>query len=301
MNRQIDSMLRDWAERQRPDEAARQQLESRILQAAHRSSSDDAHQPGIIHNRMRAEPATQNSHHEVHEGHEGVIDSANKLRILRGETTWFLSACKALTLARGYRVLWFAAGVAATLLVAGIWHGLVPEADSLPALLRHESGLFAARRSPMSRIFCETERLFGSKLQWVALSGGDAELGLADHSAEGEPLVVRVVVVSRPIGTIAWERLWEAEVVARANGILELVPDGRPDNHLALWLYRLEDGSALVESRLTLRTPVVMKTETSEILTFGATHKVSRLQQGGVEYLLLQTVAPVVKGPSCTS
>ena len=256
MNRQIDSMLRDWAERQKPDEAARRQLESRILQAAHRTAADKTHSSA-------------------------------------------LAQCQPPARSRG--LLWFAVGVAATLLVAGIWHGLVPEADSLPALLRHESGLFAARRSPMSRIFCETERLFGSKLQWVALSGGDAELGLADHSAEGEPLVVRVVVVSRPIGTIAWERLWEAEVVARANGILELVPDGRPDNHLALWLYRLEDGSALVESRLTLRTPVVMKTETSEILTFGATHKVSRLQQGGVEYLLLQTVAPVVKGPSCTS
>jgi hypothetical protein len=47
---------------------------------------------------MRAQPATQNPHHEVHEGHKEGIDSANKLRALRGETTYFLLTllvCKA--------------------------------------------------------------------------------------------------------------------------------------------------------------------------------------------------------------
>ena len=38
---------------------------------------------------MRAEPATQNSHHEGHEGHEEVLDSACALR---GETTCFILA-----------------------------------------------------------------------------------------------------------------------------------------------------------------------------------------------------------------
>jgi hypothetical protein len=43
---------------------------------------------------MRAKPATQKTHPEVHEGLEEVIDSTNKLRalrVLRGETTCLLS------------------------------------------------------------------------------------------------------------------------------------------------------------------------------------------------------------------
>lgn len=200
-----------------------------------------------------------------------------------------------------HRVLWFAAGVAATLIAAAVWNALVPAADPLSALLRQEHARFADRRRTVSRVFRETERLFGSNLQWIAESGEQTELGVADETAAGEPLIVRVVLVSRPVGTDAWQPLWTADVVARANGLLQLAPDGAPGNRLALWLHRLDGCAALVESRLDLRTPVPLATEASEVLRFGATRTVTRLRQNGVEYLLLQTVAPLAEASPCNS
>jgi len=198
-------------------------------------------------------------------------------------------------------MFWFAAGIAATLMIAGIWHFLILPHDPLVSVLREENGLFAGRRRSIARIFCETERLFGPNLQWIAQSGNDDELGLAETPMGEEPLVVRIVIVARPVGNGAWRRLWETEVVARANARLELTPDGMLDNHLALWLYQLEGGAALVESRLRLNAPVAIEAETSEVLKFGATRKVTRVLHKGFEYLLLQTVAPVGENQSCAS
>jgi len=202
---------------------------------------------------------------------------------------------------QAHHLLWFAAGMAATLLVAGIWRFLTSAHDPLTSPLREERGLFAGRRRSMARIFRETEQLFGSNLQWVAQSGDEAELGVSQTSADGRPLVVRLVIVARPLGNGAWRRLWETEVVARANATLDLTPAGRPDDRLMLWMHCLEGGAALVESRLMLHGPVTIEAETSEVLKFGATRKVTRVLHEGVEYLLLQTVAPVDGGESCRS
>ena len=202
---------------------------------------------------------------------------------------------------QAHHLLWFAAGMAATLLVAGIWHFLASAHDPLTSPLSEERGLFAGRRRSMARIFRETEQLFGSNLQWVAQSGSEAELGVSETPSGGAPLVVRLVIVARPLDDGAWRRLWEAEVVARANATLELTPAGRPDNRLTLWLHCLEGGVALVESRLRLHAPVAIEAETSEVLKFGATRKVTRVLHEGVEYLLLQTVAPADGGQPCCS
>ena len=135
----------------------------------------------------------------------------------------------------------------------------------------------------------------------MAQSGSEAELGVSETPAGGQPLVVRLVIVARPLDDGAWRRLWEAEVVARADTTLELTPAGRPDNRLTLWLHCLEGGVALVESRLRLHVPVAIEAATSEVLKFGATRKVTRVLHEGVEYLLLQTVAPADGGQPCSS
>jgi hypothetical protein len=56
----------------------------------------------MISERMltQVSPATQNYYHEVHEGHEGDIDSSSKLpalRALRGETTFSPAYCGVVT------------------------------------------------------------------------------------------------------------------------------------------------------------------------------------------------------------
>lgn len=196
----------------------------------------------------------------------------------------------------------FAAGVAATLLIVGSWAVFSRDHNRLQPLLREEGGLFAGRKPAMSRVFCETERLFGSNLQWLAQSGHSAELGLVDEPAgRGKAMIVHLSVVARRVGDgKVWRRVWQADVVARADGIVELAPDGIPGNHIALWLHRLDDGKAFVESRLELANPVKLDAETREILTFGTSRDVTRIRSGDTEYLLLQTISPT-GGEPCSS
>lgn len=201
----------------------------------------------------------------------------------------------------GHHLLWFAAGVAAALVAAAMLRcGTAPEGMPLDRLLAEEGTRFAARRPALARIFCETERLFGGKLQWVAQSGREAEIGLADVADDASPLVVRLTLVARQDGTRAWRRVWTADMVARTDGMLDLAPDGNPANRVALWMHRLEGGGAFIESRLMLGQPVRFSAETSEVLPFGESCKTVRLRSGDTEYLLLQTVAPT-GGQPCSS
>lgn len=202
---------------------------------------------------------------------------------------------------RGHHLLWFAAGAAAAFVAVALLRcGDGAEERPLARLLAEERLRFAERRPGLARVFCETERLFGGKLQWIAQSGRAAEIGLSDAADDAGPLAVRLTLVARRDGARAWRRVWTADVVARTDGMLELAPDGHSANHVALWMHPLEGGAALVESRLTLDQPVRFSVETSEILPFGESRKTVRLRRGDTEYLLLQTVAPGV-GQPCAS
>ncbi len=193
----------------------------------------------------------------------------------------------------GHRLLWFAAGAAAAFIAVALLRcGDGVEERPLARLLAEERTRFVERRPALARVFCETERLFGGKLQWVAQSGREAEIGLSDVADDAGPLAVRLTLVARRDGARTWRRVWSADVVARTDGVLELAPDGHPANRVALWMHRLEGGAALVESRLTLGQPVRFTAETSEVLSFGESRKTARLRRGETEYLLLQTVAP---------
>ena len=203
---------------------------------------------------------------------------------------------------RRRNLLCFVAGIAATLLVVVLVRVGGGDRRDLAPLLREEGSLFAGHKPAMSRVFCETERLFGSNLQWVAQSGHSAELGLVDAPVgNGRAMIVHLSVVARRAGDAkGWQRIWQADVVARSDGVVELTPDGIPGNHVALWLHRLDDGKTFVESRLDLCQPLKMEAETSEVLTFGASRDVTRIRHGDTEYLLLQTVSPA-GGKVCSS
>lgn len=260
MKKHDDPLLRQWAERQAPGPARLRALEARIV-AAYRDHAQIA--------------APSNPR-----------DGA--------DTRHFV--------ARRRGLLCFVAGIAATLLAIALWQVTAAHRRDLTPLLREEGGLFAGRQPALSRVFCETERLFGTNLQWVAQSGRNAELGLADEpTGAGKALIVHLSVAARRAGDgPKWRRVWQADVVARADGVVELAPDALPGNRVALWLHRLDDGRAFVESRLELKSPVRMQTESSAVLTFGASRDVMRVRHGDTEYLLLQTVSPTGGAPCST-
>ena len=206
------------------------------------------------------------------------------------------------TAPRSHKLLYFAAGVAATLVAVAAWSIVARHREDNTALLREEGGLFAGRKLAMSRVFGETERLFGTNLQWVAQSGRKADLGLVDDpTGSGKAMIVHVSVLARRVSEgRQWRRVWEADVVARTDGVVELTPGDMAGNRMSLWLHRLDDGKAFVESRLELRSPVKMDVETSEVLKFGVSRGVTRIRNGDTEYVLLQTVAPA-SGEPCAS
>ena len=203
---------------------------------------------------------------------------------------------------RQRHLLYFAAGIAATLAAVALWQVFATGRRGLAPLLREESGLFAGRRPSMVRVFDETERLFGSNLQWFAQSGHCTELGVSDTSAAGQdaqPMVIRIAVLRRT-STTPWRRIWVADIVARPDDAIEWTPDGESGNRVSLWLHRLDCGAALLESRLDLQAPMRMQAETREVLRFGAAATAARVRRGDVEYLLLQTLAPA-GGKPCAS
>ena len=262
MKLNTDNLLQEWAKRQSPNPEQVHALEDRII-AAYRTGAS--------------------------------LDGRNSRR--RGGRIVPFSA-------HHRSLLCFVAGVAATLLAVvsvRLWSG---DRHDLAPLLREEGGLFAGREPAMSRVFCETERLFGTNLQWIVQSGHNAELGLVDTPAgnnDAKAMIVHLSVVARRAGDHkGWQRIWQADVVARADGVVELTPDGTPGNHIALWLHGLDDGKAFVESRLDLCRPVSMEAETREVLKFGASRDVARIRNGDTEYLLLQTVSPTGGAP-CSS
>ena len=204
--------------------------------------------------------------------------------------------------ARRRHLLYFVAGIAATLTAAALWQVLAIRSHDLAPLLREESGLFAGRRPSMARVFDESERLFGSNLQWFAQSGHCTGLGVSDAPVAGQAaqaMVVRIAVLRRA-GGMPWRRVWVGDVVARPDDAIEWAPEGEPGNHISLWLHRLDSGAALLESRLDLQAPMKMQAETREVLRFGAAATAAHMRRGDVEYLLLQTLAPAGDKP-CTS
>ncbi len=186
----------------------------------------------------------------------------------------------------------FLAGVAATaiavltLIISRAW-----STDSqLARLLIEEKECLEQRRASLSKIFNETERVFGPNLQWIAESKTTAELGLSEAPSGGEPMLLRVTVVRK--GTDGqWQRVWGMELVARNESVLQLTePDGA--QRLALSLSRLDEHLAVVESFLVMSNGFSLTAQNRDILRFGEAKSIRRVSGDGTEYRILQTLTP---------
>ena len=159
----------------------------------------------------------------------------------------------------------FLAGAAAAAVVMFVsFVDIAPrETRQFARLIKEEQKLSEQRRASMTKIFNETERLFGANLQWIAEAGDNVELGISETPSDNEPLILRVTVI-RKDKSGAWQRHWSAEIVARDNSNVELqVPDIA--ERLSLW-----------------------------VLNSGEYHASMRPLPGNeIKYRVLQTVAPI--------
>ena len=161
----------------------------------------------------------------------------------------------------------FLAGAAAAAVVMFVsfvdW--MPREARQFARLLKEEEKLSAQRRASMTKIFNETERLFGANLQWIAEEKNNVELGLSETPSAAEPMILRVTVVHKNEAG-EWRRVWSAEVVARDKSKVVLNVPG------------------VTEIKLDVRS--------HESLNFGKAKSVMRIAGNGTEYRVLQTIAP---------
>ena len=168
------------------------------------------------------------------------------------------------------RVAWFAMGAAAAVLAVCVFQpgdqGGRPmavrqePAESLPPLAEFP----AAELAEKSRLLAGMEELFGGRLAWLAENGGEGkqvQLGLLPEGAllrGAKPMAVRVVVFTRKTGSPDWKPVWQADLVAHDEQLVELPQDNVAGATLRLWTQRLPDGLIAVDSELALggRLPV---------------------------------------------
>ncbi len=212
------------------------------------------------------------------------------------------------------RTLWFALGVAASLLVMLVVRSsLSPAPNELPVAgetpspfpeeLAHDNQsphggvpsfavLGKQDLAEKAMLFEAAHSDFHRQLHWIAESNGHVELGLArggqSIDSTGQPLAIRLVLVSRSLGETQWQKVWSQDVIARNETPVDKIP-GAGDLHV--WCYALPDGLIAVESELTLQEPVAGRYVFNSVQKPGAAQRILSIEIDGREYALFQAVS----------
>lgn len=197
----------------------------------------------------------------------------------------------------GAKLAYSALGAAAALLACFLFLGLRLNWDASHG----EDGSFLARISTQQmktegRLFAELERMFSSQLRWVSTSNGDVGLGVESETGEetaASPLLVRIVVVSRMSGEKIWKPVWQADTVVRGQEMVEVAPNRKTGDKLALWVYPLSDGNIAVDTGLSLSTPVELTSRINSVAKPGTPTEMVSLTMNNTEYRVYQTVEPL--------
>ncbi len=199
------------------------------------------------------------------------------------------------------------AAAAALLLVATVasllsrWPGAANSdvAAVPPVALIRESELSAG-----TRLFCESEWLFGNDLRWIAESRNGVRMEIR-HAAEGTipgtaPLLIRIVVTKRNDGGTRWEQVQETVVLTRNEQLIELAEDPKTANRLTLWGYTLPDGKIALDASIHLSAPIHAAINITNILDPGTPKRVFSLKTGDGEYRIYEVVMPLTQRTEVT-
>jgi hypothetical protein len=104
----------------------------------------------------------------------------------------------------------------------------------------------------LQTLFAEMERLFDSRLAWVAETENEVSLGIdpsPQHASSGQRVGVRVVVLKRDLATAPWKAVWTGDVAARSEEFVSLASESG-GARLNLWTFVLPDGAVTVDMEL---------------------------------------------------
>ena len=154
-----------------------------------------------------------------------------------------------------------------------------------------------------ARLLAGMQDLFAGRLAWVGETGREVQLRLLPDAASAArgpaPLVVRVVVLARKSGVPAWEPIWQADVIAQDEEVVDLAAENARDGRLQLWMHSLPDGAIVVDANLAWKGATCVRSSFSGIQRRGVPQRVFCSQTEDAEYQVYQTVVPLLaKGSS---
>ena len=187
---------------------------------------------------------------------------------------------------------------AALMLVAGVLLSRPRGQHVASSTLQFAEDSVAARQS----LFNELDRMFDGHWRWLGEVNGRvhlqtdepaaSEAHVADDGAANSGVAVRLVVVQRRPGEANWRVVWEALVMARSDEWVRLPEELIGDDAVSVWAHSLPDGSVLIESDVTLTSPVAV--HSAEQHVFGDSTRPTRLwsaRRVDGEFQLIQSVA----------
>jgi hypothetical protein len=196
------------------------------------------------------------------------------------------------------RLAYATLGSAVTLVLAAFWVLRIPTADNGDAA--YLAAISAQRAAVGGKLFAEMERLFAQDFRWVAESNGDVDLGVGvlpgGAGRQSVPALVRLTVVARAEGQKTWRPIWNADVIVRGEDRVEISPNRKADNRLALWVCPLEDGKVAVDSVISLDAPVQVGGRLGAVVSQGVPTEIMTVRSGGTEYRVFQTTTMLRHG-----
>jgi len=137
--------------------------------------------------------------------------------------------------------------------------------------------------------------VFAGRLAWIGEAGREVQLGLLPDAVSAPrssaPLVVRVVVLARKSNTSGWRPVWQADVIAQDEEVVDLAAEGVHDGNLRLWMRTLPDGAIAVDADLAWKGAARLRSSFSGIQRTGVPQRVFSSESDEGEYQVYQTVA----------
>lgn len=196
------------------------------------------------------------------------------------------------------RLAYVALGSAVTLVLAALWVFHAHPANNGEA--SRLAAISAQRAAVGGKLFAEMERLFSQDFRWVAESNGDVDVGVGvlvgGAGRQNVPALVRVTIVERDEGQKTWRQIWNMDVIVRGEDRVEISPNRKADNRLALWVCPLDDGKVAVESVISLNAPVKAGGRLGTVVSQGVPAEIMTVRSGGTEYRVFQTTTVLRQG-----
>ncbi len=140
-------------------------------------------------------------------------------------------------------------------------------------------------------LLAELQRVFEGRIAWVAETASQIRLGLNGNDAGGAALAIRLVLVQR-LGDAAPRPVWAVDLISGEERLVDLPADVAEGAEVAVWTYALPDGLLAVDGDIRWpQRPELPRARYTDLLRPGVPQVVFQWRSDGVEYEVYQSVS----------